>query len=69
MENGNGSDAELPASGINRTCPVTVLTCGFETISVSLLPSATKVTTVAPDALRAHASASSSAMAAWRCTK
>lgn len=68
MENGSGSDADLPASGINRICPVTVLGCGFEMIRVSLLRAATKVTTVAADAVLPIASANSATAKEKRCT-
>jgi len=65
MENGTGSDADIPASGINRIRPLTLLVCGFDRVSVSLLLTATKVTTVAADALVAIINAR---MAEMRCT-
>jgi hypothetical protein len=66
-EKGNRS-AAVPASGINRMCPVTVLMCGFETIRVSPLPAATRVTTVAADAVPPIARAHSATARETRCT-
>ena len=61
-------DADVPASGINRMCPVTVLACRFEMVKVSPPLTATKETTVAADAVSQIASANSATAAETRCT-
>ena len=67
IEKGNGRGADVPASGIDRMRPVTVLACGFETIRVSLL-AATKETTVAAEARMAITRAISATPVETRCT-